>query len=158
MKRIALALVAVLMMLGFSLEGAASPTLSRCRVLVYVSFAFQVAGHTLPAGYYRFEQVLGNNDGFEVLAIRSVDGTFYQAVATKAEKMDDTDSASRIVFRHSGDNLVLAGLCSQRKHAKLALYDAETKQPMTAASVESGDVVVSVPSEGDLLAMARPTR
>jgi len=158
MKRMTLTILAMVLMLGFSVNGAASPTPTRCRVLVYVPFSFQVAGHTLPAGHYRFEQVLGNSDGFEVLIVRSVDGQFYQAVATKAEKIDETQSSSKIIFRRSGENLVFAGLCSNSKHASLQLYGAGTKQPMTTASTESDDVVLPVPSDGDLLAMARPAR
>lgn len=155
MKRMTLTILAIVLMLGFSVKGTASPTPTRCRFVVYVPFPFQVAGQTVPAGYYRFEQVLGNSDGFEVLVVRSVDRQFYQAVATKVEKMDDTQSDSKIVFRRSGENLVLTELCSHSKHASLELYDA--KQPMTA-STESDDVVLPVPSEGEALAMAMPTR
>jgi hypothetical protein len=160
MKRMTIAILAMLLMLGISLSGTASPTPTRCRVLVQVPFPFQVAGRTFPAGYYAFEQVMGNTDGVEVLVVRNLENRqFYQAVATKVAKMDETQPASKIVFRHSGENLVLAGLCSRSKHASLELYDAGTKQPMMTAHTENDDdVVLAVPSDGDLLAMARPVR
>jgi len=148
----------MLLMLGISVNSTASPTPTRCRVLVYVPFPFQVAGRVLPAGYYQFEQILGDSDGVDVLVVRSLDRQFYQAVATKAEKMDETQPASKIVFRHSGENLVLAELCSHSKHASLKLYDAGTKQPMIAARTEGiDDVVLAVPADAELPAMARPT-
>jgi len=158
MKRMTLAMLAMLLMLGFSVSSAASPRPTRCHVLVRVPFPFQVAGRTLPAGYYQFEQILGNSDGVDILVVRSLDRQFYQAVATKAEKTDETQPSSKIVFRHSGENLVLAELCSHSKHATLKLYDAETKQPMMTARRESDDdVVLTVPSDAELLAMARLT-
>jgi hypothetical protein len=158
MKRMTLVILAMLLMLGISVNGTASPRPTRCRILVQVPFPFQVAGRTFPAGYYRFEQVLGNSDGVEVLVVRSLeDRQFYQAVATKAEKMDETQLASKIVFRHSGEILVLAQLCSHSKHTSLELYDAGTKQPMLAARREGpDDVELAVPSDGELLAMVRP--
>jgi hypothetical protein len=157
MKRLTLVILAVLLMLGISMNGAAFPLPTRCVVLLHVPFSFQVAGRAFPAGYYRFEQVLGNSDGVEVLVVRSLDGNFYQAVATKAKKMDETRPTSKIVFRHSGEKLVLAELCSQSKHVVLELYDATTKQPMLVAERDE-DVVLPVPSDGELLAMARPAR
>lgn len=159
MKRITLMVLVMLSILGTSMNGTASPMPSRCQVLVYVPFSFQVAGRTLPSGYYRFEQVLGNSDGVEVLVVRSVDRQFYQAVATKVEPMNETQTVSKLVFRRSGENLVLAGLCSRSKQASLELYDAGTKQPMMTAHAENDeDVVLPVPSDGELLAMARPAR
>lgn len=159
MKRMTLIVVAVILMLGIGGKSTASPRQTRCRVLVRVPFSFQVAGRTFPAGYYQFEQILGNSDGFEVLVVRSLDRQFYQAVATKAEKMDETRPASKILFRRSGENLVLAALCSHSKHASLELYEAGTKQPMMTAGTESADdVELAVPPDGELLAMARPTR
>jgi len=132
---------------------------TRCVVLLHVPFSFQVAGRDFPVGYYRFEQALGNSDGVEVLIVRSLDREFYQAVAAKAEKTDETRPTSKIVFRHSGEKLVLAELCSHSKHAVLKLYDATSKQPMMTARAESDDdVVLAVPSEGELLATTRPTR
>jgi hypothetical protein len=149
--------LAMLLMLGASVNTTAAPKPTRCRVLIHVPFAFQVAGRTLPAGYYRFEQVLGNSDGVDILVVRGLDQQFYQAVATKAEKMDETEPASKLVFRHSGEQLVLAALCSHSKHTTLELYDAGTKQPMVTARTEGADdVELAVPSDGDLLAMARP--
>jgi hypothetical protein len=127
MKRMTLVILAMLLMLASSMSGAASPKPTRCRVSIQVPFPFQVAGRTFPAGYYQFEQILGNSDGVEVLLVRSPDDRqFYQAVAAKAEKMDETQSPSKIVFRHSGERLVLAALCSHGKHTSLELYDAGT--------------------------------
>ncbi len=72
--------------------------------------------------------------------------------------MDETQPASKIVFRHSGEKLVLAELCSHSKHTSLELYDAGTKQPMMAARTEGADdVELAVPSDGELLAIVRPT-
>jgi hypothetical protein len=159
MKHIMLAILASLLMMGFSVNGTASSTPSRCQVTVYVPFSFQVAGRMAPAGYYRFEQVLGSTEGVEVLVVRSIDRQFYQVVATSVDKMDDTQSASRIVFRHSGEKLVLSGLCSRTKHASIALYEAGTKQPVLVAGAESPDeVVLAVPADGELLAMTKSTR
>jgi len=158
MKRLTLVILVVLLMLGISVNGGtASPMPTRCVVLLHVPFSFQVAGRAFPAGYYRFEQVLGNSDGIEVLVVRSLDRQFYQAVATKAQKMDETRPASKIVFRHSGENLVLVQLCSHSKQALLQLYDPTTRLPILEAEHE-GDVVLPVPAEGELLAMARPAR
>jgi len=158
MKRMTLAILVMLLMFGISVNCTASPRPPRCKVLVHVPFAFQVAGRNLPAGYYQFEQILGNSDGVEVLVVRSLeDRQYYQAVATKAEKMDETEPASKLVFRHSGEQLVLVALCSHSKHTSLELYDAGTKQPMIAArTIGADDVELAVPSDGDLLAMARP--
>jgi hypothetical protein len=158
MKRMTLAILAMLLMLAVSVNSTAAPKPTRCRVLVHVPFAFQVAGRTFPAGYYQFEQILGNSDGVEILVVRSLeDRQYYQAVATKAEKMDDTQPASKIVFRHSGEQLVLVALCSHSKHTSLELYDTGTKQPMIAATTEGADdVELAVPSDTELLAMARP--
>ncbi|MGC2851713.1 MAG: hypothetical protein WB556_17170 [Candidatus Acidiferrum sp.] len=160
MKRMTLAILTMLLMLGVSMNSTASPKPTRCRVLIHVPFPFQVAARTLPAGYYQFEQILGNSDGVEVLVVRSLeDHQYYQAVATKAEKMDETEPASKLVFRHSGEKLVLAALCSHSKHTSMELYDAGTKQPMIAARTEGADdVELAVPADGELLAMARPTR
>jgi hypothetical protein len=159
MKQITLAILASFLMLGFSVNGTASPTPSRCQVTVYVPFSFQVAGRIAPAGYYRFEQVLGSTEGVEVLVVRSIDRQFYQAVATNVAKMDDTQFASRVVFRHSGENLVMSGLCSRIKHVSIALYGAGTKQPVLVAGAENPDeVVLAVPADGELLAMTRSTR
>ncbi|MGB7727208.1 MAG: hypothetical protein WBL50_04200 [Candidatus Acidiferrum sp.] len=157
MKRMTLAILATLLMLVVSGNCTASPRPTRCRVLIHVPFAFQVAGRTFPAGYYQFEQILGKSDGVEILVVRGLDQQFYQAVATKAEKMDETEPASKLVFRHSGEQLVLVALCSHSKHTSIELYDAGTKQPMIAARTEgTDDVELAVPSDGDLLAMARP--
>ena len=156
MKQATLAIVATLVMLGISVNGTAFPTPTRCAVLRYVPFSFQVAGRDLPAGYYRFEQVLGNSDGFEILVVRSLDGHFYQAVAARVEKMDETQPASRIVFRRSREHLVLAGVCSRSKQASIGLYDSGSKQPILAERTGTDDeVVLAVPSDGELLAMAR---
>jgi hypothetical protein len=157
MKRQVVVILGMLLMLGTSMSGAATQLPTRCVVLVHVPFTFQVAGHALPPGYYQFEQILGNTDGLEVLVVRSSDRKFYQAVVTRAEKMDETRQPSKIVFRRSGENLVLVELCSQSKHAVLKLYDAGTKQPILMAE-KYDDVVLPVPSDGELLAMARPVR
>jgi len=160
MKRITLPILAVLLILGLSVKGAASPTPTRCRMMVYVPFAFQIVGRTFPAGYYRFEQVTGSSDGVEVLVVRSMERPeFYQAVATKVERMDQTQTASKIVFRRSGKHLVFVELCSSKKHAALELYNPVTNEPAMITSAQGDDdVVLPVPSEGEVLAMARPTR
>jgi hypothetical protein len=140
-------------------NGAASPLPTRFAILVHVPFSFQLTGRTFPAGDYRFEQVLGNREGFEVLVVRGLDRPSYQAVATRAQKTDEAGPISKIVFRRTGENLVLAAVCSYSKHAVLELYDAGSKQPMMMARAENDeDVVLAVPSEGELLAMARPAR
>lgn len=156
MKRMTLLVAVALLILGISVNGMAFALPTRCVVLLHVPFSFQVAGRTFPAGYYRFEQVLGNSDGLEVLVVRSLDRQFYQAVATKAGKMDET-SESKIVFRRSGENLLLAELCSNSKHAVLEIFDAATKQPMVVEERDS-DVELSVPSEAELLTIGKTVR
>ena len=112
-----------------------------------------------PAGYYQFEQILGNSDGVEILVASDSkeNPQFYQAVATKAEKMSETQSASKIVFRHSGEKLVLAEVCSHSKHTSLELYDVATLEPIIAKSTQGADDVELQP-DGDLLAMATTAR
>jgi hypothetical protein len=57
----------------------------------------------------------------------------------------------------SGRGWTVIALCSHTKHASLELYDAGTKQPLIATHAEGADdVELAVPSDGDLLAMARP--
>lgn len=159
MKRMTVAIPTLLLMWGIGANGTASPGAARCKVLLYVPFSFQVAGRVFPAGYYRFEQFLGTSDGVEVLVVRSLDRQFCQAAAKKVEKRDETQPTSKIVFRHSGEHLVLAEVCSHSKQAALELYDAGTKQPMMMSRAESDDdVVLAVPPDGELLAMARPVR
>lgn len=158
MKRMTLVILATILVLGMSVNSAASPRPTRCRVLVHVPFSFQVAGRMFPAGYYQFEQILGNSDGVEILVVRSIENPqFYQAVATKAEKMSETQSASKIVFRHSGEKLVLAEVCSHSKHTSLELYDVATLEPIIAKSTQGADDVELQP-DGDLLAMATTAR
>lgn len=151
-------ILATLLATGVGGTATAAPLPTRSVVVVEVPFTFQVAGRSFPAGEYRFEQMLGNTEGFDVLVVRGLgpDGQFYAAVGAKAEKMDDSKPATQIVFRRSGENLVLAEVCSRNKHAILRLSGAAATQPITTAKDE--DVVLPVPSDGELVATATPTR
>lgn len=159
MKNIGLVVLALCAFLGVAGEtNAATPAPTRCRVLVFVPFQFQVANRTFPSGFYRFDQVMGNTDGIEVLVVHSLDHPeFYQAVATSVTQVSEGQAESKVVFRHSGTRLVLSEVCSRKKQTVLAISGTENDRVrQLSADNATPNVELSVPSDGDIIALAKP--
>ena len=117
---------------------------------VTIPFEFVVGNHAMPAGPYRFEQLLGSTTELDVLSVRCLETRAYQAITTSLVTSADPQIVSRLVFHRYGNRSFLAGLWVRGKRIGLQLHASAMENQVAQAQLAREDISLVLNGEAAL--------
>jgi hypothetical protein len=131
--------IAISLVWSLTLARAVGHTERGARFDVRVPFEFIVGNHVMPAGRYRFEQILDSTSATDILLVRSMESRAVQAITTAVLRPPDMNS-SRLVFQRYGDHTFLSAVWIRSKRVGLQLHES-VLQSQVAREQPSGEEV-----------------
>ena len=131
-------------------QAQSHPKDDRARFDVTIPFEFVVGNHIMPAGLYRFEQLLGSSTELDILSVRCLETRAYQAITAAVVISADPPTASRLVFHRYGNHSFLAGLWIRGKRIGLQLGRSVMENQAAQAQIAQEEISLVLNGEATL--------